>query len=380
MITRVRKRAGMSCRVLLVTTLILVNLVDLAAAQTSQGQPGEWDRIVEAAKREGKVVVSIPPSRKLRRAMEVAFTRRYGIGVEFVSVRSGASIQKIISETKAGIQYVDLHVGGTESAVTALLAEEALEPMEPYFVLTEVKDPKQWWGGHIWVDNAKRFIYAFAAYQTVSLWCNSNEYTPAEFQSFDDLLNPKLHGKIGISDPRTPGPGNSIWSHMLLVKGEEYLKNLVAQKLFVARDLRLLGENLSSAKIAVTLGIGYSELLPFIKTGLPVVPLPYPKEGLYTTGGNGHLMVIKNPPHPNAAKVFANWLLGRDGQELFGRTMAVGSRRLDVDTNWLKEFGVIGSKDSLTVEQFHRLENDSEEKFYKLREQGAAAARRLLGS
>jgi ABC-type Fe3+ transport system substrate-binding protein len=128
------------------------------------------------------------------------------------------------------------------------------------------------------------------------------------------------------------------------------------------------------------LGIVHSELLPFIKAGLPVEPLPYPKEGLYTTGGNGHLMVIKNPPHPNAAKVFANWLLGKDGQELFGRTMAVGSRRLDVGTKWLKEFGVIGSKDSLTAEQFHRLENDSEEKVYKHREQGLAAARRLLGS
>jgi hypothetical protein len=45
-----------------------------------------------------------------------------------------------------------------------------------------------------------------------------------------------------------------------------------------------------------------------------------------------------------------------------------------------QEFGVIGSKDSLTVEQFYRLENDSDEKFYKLRQQGAAAARRLLGS
>lgn len=366
--------------VLVVTALILAHLVGAAAAQTSQGQPGEWDKIVEAAKKEGKVVVSIPPSRKLRRAVEVAFTRRYGIGVEFVSARSSASIQKIISETKVGIQYVDLHVGGTESAVTGLLAEQALGPVEPYFVLPEVKDPKQWWGGHMWVDNAKRFIYAFAAYQTVSLWCNPNEYKPAEFQSFDDLLNPKLQGKIGISDPRTAGPGNSIWSHMLSVKGEEYLKNLVAQKLFVAPDLRLLGENLSSGKIAVALGIVYSELLPFIKAGLPVVPLPYPKEGLYTTGGNGHLMVIKNPPHPNAAKVFANWLLGRDGQELFGRTMAVGSRRLDVGTKWLKEFGVIGSKDSLTVEQFHRLQNDSEEKVYKLRDAGAAAARRLLGS
>lgn len=365
----------MSRGVLVVTVLILAHLVGTAAAQTGQGQPGEWDKIVEAAQKEGKVVVSIPPSRKLRRAMEVAFTRRYGIGLEFVSARSSASIQKIISETKAGIQYVDLHVGGTESAVTELLAEKALEPVEPYFVLPEVKDPKQWWGGHMWADNAKRFIYASAAYQTVSLWSNPKEYKPAEFQSFDDLLNPKLQGKIGISDPRAPGAGNSIWSHMLSVKGEEYLKNLVAQKLFVARDLRLLSENLNSGRIAVALGIVYSELLPFIKAGLPVVPLPYPKEGLYTTGGNGHLMVIKNPPHLNAAKVFANWLLGRDGQELFGRTMAVGSRRLDVGTKWLNEFGVIASKDSLTVEQFHRLENDSEE-----RDAGAAAARRLLGS
>jgi ABC-type Fe3+ transport system substrate-binding protein len=92
------------------------------------------------------------------------------------------------------------------------------------------------------------------------------------------------------------------------------------------------------------------------------------------------LMIIKNPPHPNAAKVFANWLLGRDGQEIFSRSMGIGSRRLDVDTKWLKQFGVIASKDSLTVEQFYRLENQSEEKVYKLRELGTAAARKLLGS
>jgi iron(III) transport system substrate-binding protein len=363
-----------------VATLILAHLMGTAAAQTDQGGPAEWDKIIEAAKKEGKVVVSIPSGRKLRRVMQAAFTRRYGIRVEFVSTRSSASLQKIISETNEGIQYVDLHVGGAESAVTGLLAEKALDPVEPYFILPEIKDPRQWWGGHIWVDNARRFIYAFAAYQTMSLWCNPNEYKPAEFQSFDDLLSPRLQGAIGISDPRAPGSGNSLWSYLLSVKGEGYLQNLVAQRLFVARDLRSLGESLSSGKIAVTLGIGYSELLPFIKAGLPVAPLPYPKEGLYTTGGYGHLMVIKNPPHPNAAKVFANWLLGRDGQEIFSRIMGIGSRRLDVGTKWLKEFGVIASKDSLTVDQFYRLENESEEKLHKLREAGAAAARRLLGS
>jgi len=361
-----------------VTALILAILIDTTAAQTGQGRPAEWDKIVAAAKEEGKVVASIPPSRKLRKAMEIAFTRRYGIRVEFAPTRGRASIQRMISEAKAGTPYVDLHIGDTESAVTGLLAEKTLEPVEPYFVLPVVKDPKEWWGGHMWADNAKRFIYPFVAYQTVSLWCNPNEYKPAEFQSFDDLLNPELQGKIGISDPRTPGSGNVMWSHMLSVKGEEYLKKFVAQKLFVARDPRLLGENLSKGKIAVTSGIGYAELLPFIKAGLPLVPLPYPKEGLYTTGGYGHLMVIKNPPHPNAAKVFANWLLERDGQELFSRAMGVSTRRLDVDTKWLKEFGVIASKDSLTVEEFYRLENESEEKVYKLREPAAAAARKLL--
>jgi iron(III) transport system substrate-binding protein len=373
-------RAGVSRGVLLLTALILAELVGIASAQTGRGLSTEWNKIIEAAKGEGKVVVSIPPNRKLRQGIEVAFTRRYGVGVEFVSTRSSASIEKIISETRAGIQYVDLHIGNTESAVTRLMAEKALEPAEPYFVLPEVKDPKQWWGGHMWIDYARRFIYSFAAYQIVNLWCNQSEYEPAEFHSFDDLLNPKLQGKIGISDPRTPGRGNAMWSHMLSVKGEAYLKRLVGQKLFVTRDLRLLSDNLRNGKIAVTLGIGYSELLPFIKAGLPVVPLPYPKEGLYATNGNGNLMAIKNPPHPNAAKVFANWILGRDGQEIFGRSISVASRRLDVDTKWLKEFGVIASKDSLTVDEFYRLENDSEEKFYKLREASAAAARRLLGS
>jgi ABC-type Fe3+ transport system substrate-binding protein len=343
-------------------------------------QSGQWEKIVEAAQKEGKVVASIPPSAELRKLMELAFPKRYGIDVEFVPARGGNVIRRMVDEAKAGVQYFDLHIGGTESVITGLLPEHVLEPVEPFFVLPEVRDPKQWWGGHIWADNAKRFIYAFVAYQTVSLWSNSNDYKAAQFRSFDDLLNPKLKGKIGISDPRTPGSGSSMWSYMNYVKGEEYLKRLVAQKLFVTRDLRLLAENLAKGKIAITSGIGYSEFLPFIKAGLPVGPLPMPKEGLYVSGGYGHLTIFKNQPHPNATRVFVNWLLGRDGQEIFSRGMGVGTRRLDVDTKWLKEFGVIASKDvPLTLEQFEKLENQSEEKIYKIREPGAAVARKLLG-
>jgi len=351
-----------------------------ASLALAQSKPAEWDKIVEAAKKEGKVVASIPPTPELRKLMEIAFTRRYGIATEFVPARGGAIIQRMVSEAKANTQYFDLHIGGTESIVTGLLPENVLDAVDPYLILPEVRDPKYWWGGHIYIDNAKRYIYNFVAYQTVSLWSDPNQYKPAEFKSFDDLLNAKLQGKIGISDPRTPGSGSSMWSYMHYIKGEEYLRKLVAQKLFITRDLRLLAENLARGKIAVTSGIGYSEFQPFIKANLPVVPLPVPKEGLYISGGYGHLTVLKNQPHPNATRVFVNWLLSRDGQEVFARGMGVGSRRLEIDTKWLKDYGVIAAKDFMTPDQFYKYENQSEEKINKVREPAAIFARKLLGS
>lgn len=346
----------------------------------AQAKTADWDKIVEAGKKEGKVVASIPPTPELRKLMEIAFSRRYGIATEFVPARGGAIIQRMVSEAKANTQYFDLHIGGTESVITGLLPENVLDPVDPYLILPEVRDPKYWWGGHIYVDNAKRYIYNFVAYQTVSLWSNPNDYKPNEFKSFDDLLSPKLQGKIGISDPRTPGSGSSMWSYMHYIKGEEYLKKLVAQKLFITRDLRLLAENLARGKVALTSGIGYSEFQPFIKANLPVAPLPVPKEGLYVSGGYGHLTILKNPPHPNATRVFVNWLLSRDGQEVFARGMGVGSRRFEIDTKWLREYGVIAAKDFLTLDQYYKLENQSENKINKIREPAAAFARKLLGS
>ena len=308
-------------------TLALFSAAPLAA-QTSQFRQADWDKILEAAKKEGKVVASIPPTPELRKLMEIAFTRRYGIATEFVPARGGAVVQRIVSEAKAGVQYFDLHIGGTESVITAFLPENILDPIDPYLILPEVRDPKYWWGGHIYIDNAKRYVYNFVAYQTVSLWSNGNQYKPSEFKSFDDLLDPKLVGKIGISDPRTPGSGSSMWSYMHHIKGEEFLRKLVAQKLFITRDLRLLAENLARGKIAVTSGIGYSEFQPFIKVNLPVLPLPVPKEGLYISGGYGHLTVLKNQPHPNATKLYLTWFLPGSSRAASARSRRASTCRM----------------------------------------------------
>ncbi len=71
---------------------------------------------------------------------------------------------RIAAEKKAGVNYFDAIICGTGTAA-GLTHDGMLEPMEPLWLLPEVRDPKQWWGGHIWEDNVSthKFLYSFLA-------------------------------------------------------------------------------------------------------------------------------------------------------------------------------------------------------------------------
>ena len=184
---------------------------------------------------------------------------------------------------------------------------------------------------------------------------------PEEARSYDDLLLPKFKGKIGILDPRSPGAGTATWAFFLKTKGEEWLRKLAAQDMFLSRDQRQLADSLAKGKVAITIGLTYYTFAPFLKAGLPVKPLPDMKEGTYTSCGSSATSIVKNSPHPNATKVFVNWLFSKEGQEIYGKAMGQATRRLDVDTKWMAAHGVRASKDFLTVEENNRLENYGEE-------------------
>jgi iron(III) transport system substrate-binding protein len=350
----------------IVLTGLLIS-APLVYAQSKGAGATEWDKVVEAAKKEGKVTVSLPASAELKRQIEEQFQKRYGIEVEVFTARGSAGVRRMADEFKAGVRHFDLHIGGSSSIISGMLDEGIIDPIEPWLALPEVKDPKQWWGGHLWVDSAKRFIYMFQAHLPEVLWYNTDLLKPEEIRSFDDFLNPKWKGKIGYLDPRTPGAGDSHWSFLWRVKGEAYLKQLVAQELYLGRDQRVLAENLAKGRTAVMIGLSYYSYLPFLKAGLPIKPLPRLKEGNYGTAGSGNLAIIKTPAHPNSTKVFVNWLLSREGQEVVSRGLAQASRRLDVDTRWLRELGTIAAKDVMSSEEFWQVENQSEEKLEKVR-------------
>ena len=359
---------------------IIIGLSGSALAESPDHEwRAEWRNTIDAAQKEGKVVVSVPASAELRQALEEGFKRQYpGIVQELFPARGGSNINRILEEDKGGIHYFDVHIGGTGSIITGLLPAGLLEPLAPWMILPEVKKPKNWWGGHIWADKSGQYIYLFLAYLTETLWYNTSKLRPEEVRSYDDLLKPKLKGKIEILDPRTAGSGQSTWSFLWKTKGEEFLRKLVHQDLIVGRNQRQLAESLANGTTSLSIGLSYYSFSPFLKAGLPVKPLPAPEEGIYASSGSGTVVALKNAPHPNAAKVFVNWLLSREGQEIFSRAMGQPTRRLDIDTTWTKQAGQIAAKDVLTPKRFFELENQSEEVIRSVRTPAAALARKLL--
>src|SRR5258706_2480005 len=353
----------------------------LSSALAQTGASSEWQRTLAAAKEEGKLVAGIPASADLRKQLEGAFKAKFpAIEIELSPSRGPQNVRKIAEEYRAGIHHFDLSIGGTDTMLYGFVEPAIAEPFEPFMLLPEVKDPKQWWGGHIWGDNqsGKRFIYSFEAFTSDNLWHNTELVKPEELRSYDDLLNPKWKGKIGLLDPRNPGAGHSTWTFLWMIKGEEFLKKLVQQDLLISTNQRLLGEALAKGKLSLTIGISYYTLEPFIKAKLPIKALPVPKEGTYTSNGSGTITVVKNQPHPNATKVFINWLLGKEGQETFGKAIGQGTRRLDVDTKWRGSIGVYAAKDSLSIESYYKLQNHLEDAINQYSRPAMEIARQLI--
>jgi ABC-type Fe3+ transport system substrate-binding protein len=362
-----------NCSLIIVAVCLITNGVLAADAQE------DWKKIVEAAKKEGKIVTGGPPTSVLRKQFKDTFEQKFGIELELISAPGPQNAGKAAAEFKAGVRYFDVLHGGS-GTLEPLIKEDMLAPLLDSMVLPEVKDPRQWWGGHLWEDNVKtnRFIYSFSADFSVPPFYNSDLAKPGEISSFDDLLNSQWKGKIGFFDPRIPSAGQGLWGFLMKIKGREFLQKLVQQNLFVSRDGQQLAVGLAKGNLVIALGLSQRFVDPYTKSGLPIKALRSVKEGLSGSNGFGTVAVMRNAPHPNAAKVYITWLLGKEGQELYGRALTQGSRRFDVDTKWLAKFNTPAAKDVTTPEEFEKVRFYGEDIIAEWREPAGEFARKIL--
>jgi ABC-type Fe3+ transport system substrate-binding protein len=314
----------------------LLGMLALAAmAAVPRAWADTWDDTVKAAIAEGEVDVHGGPGEVFHHILTDGFRQAFPkIKVNFSGLSGRDAIPKIVRERAAGIYSTDVYIGGSSSLLQSLKPINAFAPVRPAFILPEVLDDKAWYGGLDggWVDRDKKFIFGFEATVTETTAVNRDFIARDLLSSYDDLLSPKVAGKIVFDDPRLPGPGLGAAQRYLLNFGEDWLKRLYSQqKIVYITNPHQEVEWLVSGKYPIGIGASSDEIARFQQLGLGKnvvsfeAPMPHPTLDF----AYGSVALMANAPHPNAAKVYINWLLSKAGQTDWGK-IGGNSRRIDI--------------------------------------------------
>jgi iron(III) transport system substrate-binding protein len=311
-------------------------------AEGKPGSQGEWEQTVRAAEKEGQVTVSIGGYGAIIDAG--LFQKTYPkIRITHITGAGTDLTQRIIAERRAGKYLVDVYNGGGNSLFQVLHLGKALDPIKPALILPEVTDATKWWEGkHKYADKEAQFILVYEGNVAAGAGAayNTQLIDPNEYKTYWDLLNPKLKGKILSTDIRRVRGAGIPWQFLYYHPdlGPKYLRRLFGEMdVTLVADLRQAVDWLAAGKFTVGMPIQGGTIYRAKNQGLPVTEFSafHFKEGVNLSSAFGSLALMNRAPHPNAAKVFINWLLSREGQALFQKVISMpgdprNSRRIDV--------------------------------------------------
>lgn len=320
---------------LLLAMLALLSLVVPTWAE-DKGWEKQWSEIVAAATKEGKVVVMGSADPVLRKELPAKFRAKFGITLEYLGGRGGDNFARVMMERRAGVYTADVVMAGMSNMVD-YYAQRALDPLLPALVLPEVVDGGKWKKGKPWfMDPEGRYILRLYNYIfTGMLYLNTQHAKPEEFPSIKEIINPRWRGKISVMDPIASGPGEVEAALFYLRLGEDFVKRLyVDQKPAISRDKRQIVDWLGRGTYPVSLSAPTEFVVEMKKEGLPVDMVRPPDIPKSVVAGNGLLALLNKAPHPNAARVFVNWLASKEGMELLGRARLKPTTRSDIDESY----------------------------------------------
>ena len=263
--------------------------------------------LAEAARKEGKVVIYGSLESGIMDEIEKAFTKKYGIAIDYFRASSNKTLDRVLTEARAGRQLSDVVV--TNRGPMLLLKKENIfakyvSPESANFP-NEVKDP----------DGLLSPIYRMVI---VGILYNTKLVKPEDApKSLDDLLGPKWKGKWVMPDPSrhfTTG----VWLRnfdelygkdwMAFVKKLADSKPILAESFIPAVQKVISGEALA--------GITYVKYVHIF--GKDGAPLDYVRLPAMLADGH-HVGITAKAPHPNAAKLFEDFFISREGMEILAR-------------------------------------------------------------
>jgi len=280
--------------------------------------PDRDQRVLAGAQKEKRAVIYTSLNLKDSVPIVQAFKKKYGVEIELWRSSSEKVLQRALTEHRAGRFAVDgFELNGPE--MEALYREGLLEEFySPQIVnIPPQAIPKH---RHYIADRLNFFTIAY----------NTKLVKPNEVpNSYEDLLNPRWVGKLGIEASDTDWFG-SIVKHMGEAKGLEFFRKLAQMRPQIRTGHTLMAELVSSGEIPLAATIYNHNAERLLVNGAPIK-----WKALNPTFGRPNAVAVaKRAERPHAALLFADFMLSLEGQRLIKeRNRVPASNKVDSNLN-----------------------------------------------
>jgi len=278
---------------------------DSANSSASESVSPAWQQVIDAANKEGTVdwYYVVPPD--TANNVIQAFQAKYpNIKVQGVRVLSDIK-SKLDAEQSTGSAGADVVSHSQQDLVPTYRSQGQL---------VDIGAPSLGaWQGSSQLLGKDAVV---SSYTVLGLAWNTDQVS-SPVKSYNDLLDPKYgNGKIGIVKPNTQGTAD-YYSFFINHFGADFLQKLAAQKPRVYDTLVPMQQALESGEIAVA-SYASPAILTDKQKGAPVDYLQ-PKP---SWGAPIDTFIVKWTKHPNAAQVFTDFMLSKQGQEAYGKNQS----------------------------------------------------------
>lgn len=309
-----------------------------AGSAIADDRSADWDKVVAAAEQEGTVVINSQPNQAWRDYILREFPKAYPkIAVNLSVLPTEQFVARVRTERQAGKYLWDVVASGATSGFL-LEKDDALDPFLPELVLPEVNNAAVWGGwDEALVDSQRKYVFAMSAYLQPAYY-NAKLVPPASVErlGLKVLLDPKYIGKTAWHDPSLAGGGQAIGPLVRAALGDGGLKKLIVdQKVAFYPQQPAVVEAMARSTALFALGPPVTSLIvPYVQAGAigatDIRGFGNSPGVAYESIGGNCLYVLKQRPHPNAARVFVNWMLTKQVQYELAKVLDMASRRQDV--------------------------------------------------
>jgi len=278
------------------TVLVSLAVVGLVTRATVSAQAVN----VEAAKKDGKVIVYGAQVPQAMKPLHAAFEKKYGIQVDYWRGSSTKVSERALTEWRAGKPGFDVVEGNR--GVQLIMRDDGL--FQKYIPPSSEKFPAKF--------KEKDGMITPWRVLPISILYNTDMVKSGELpKTFDDLLNPKWTGKITMPDPtRHTTTAQFLWN-LKELKGDKWLdlvKGLANQKPLLVESLAPVTTTIIKGEAPV--GITYIKYVKQYKG-----PVGYVLMDKYLSDPN-YMSLGAKAPHPNAAKLYIEFVTSAEGQKL----------------------------------------------------------------